>query len=56
MLIFKYAIMEPLFPQIILYDLLICVELLLKFLQFVSITVTVRILHVTKQHVECTLQ
>lgn len=39
MLIFKYTIMEPRFPQIIIYKLLICVEFLLKFLQFFSITV-----------------
>lgn len=55
MLIFRYAIMETLFPQIILYNLLICVELLLKVLQFFSITVILRIFHVSKQHIECTL-
>lgn len=56
MLIFKYTIMETLFPQIILYNLLVCVELLLKIIQFFSIAVILRISHVTKQHAECTLQ
>lgn len=56
MLIFKYTIMETLFPQIIIYNILMCVELLLKIIQVSSIAVILRISHVTMQHAECTPQ
>lgn len=46
---FWNAVYGQLFPQIVLYNLLICVDLLWKILRFVSIMVALRVLHGTLQ-------